>query len=41
MARQLYDLENDPVEQANLADLYPELVGELDAEARRIVSTTY
>ena len=41
MAPQLYDLENDPAEQANLADLYPELVGELDAEARRIVSTTY
>ena len=38
---QLYDLANDIGEKTNLAGQYPELVEELDAEARRIVTNTY
>ena len=41
MAPQLFDLDNDIGEQVNLADRYPGLVEELDAEARRIVADTY
>ena len=38
---QLFDLDNDIGEQVNLAEQYPELASELDAEARRIISDTY
>ncbi len=41
MAPQLFDLDHDIGEQVNLADRYPALVEELDAEARRIVADTY
>ena len=40
-APQLYNLDSDPGERVNLADRYPELVRELDAEANRIAADTY
>ncbi|MDH3440390.1 MAG: arylsulfatase [Gammaproteobacteria bacterium] len=41
MTPQLYNLDSDIGEQANLAGQYPDLVEELDAEARRIFADTY
>ena len=41
MAPQLFDLNSDIGEQINVADQHPELVSELDAEAKRIVTDTY
>lgn len=38
---QLYNLENDPGEQTDLAEQFPDLVTELQEEAERIVADTY
>ena len=41
MTPQLFDLESDIGEQVNVAEQYPDLADELDAEAKRIVADTY